>query len=162
MIEDELISFLQEGPKIGEKAFRDRFGYCPRGLLRVLTGTIILKYKERGLVAYRLMEDVFINDNNLDGLELDTSVPTSDFMELINDPILPPVIEEPEYIDQPIEDDFDPFIWEQELPEKIREKYLQLSNERKDELIGLSHAELQEILFPVEKRNSFLRRIFKR
>lgn len=71
MIEDDLISFLQEGPKIGEQSFRDRFGYCPRGLLRVLTGTVLFKYKVGNKVAYRLIEDVFIQDNELDGLDLD-------------------------------------------------------------------------------------------
>ncbi len=71
MIEDDLITFLQEGPKIGEQTFRDRFGHCPRGLLRVLTGTIIHKYKVGNKVAYRLMEDIFIQNNELDGLNLD-------------------------------------------------------------------------------------------
>ena len=71
MNEDDLIDFLKDGPKIGERVFRDKFGTCPRALLNLLADTVLIKYKVKGVVAYKLMEDVFIQDNMLDDLSLD-------------------------------------------------------------------------------------------
>jgi len=71
--EDDLLEFLKEGQKIGEQTFRDRFGYCPRGLLNVLVGTVLLKGKVGKRVSYTLMDNVFIRDASDDeDLELST------------------------------------------------------------------------------------------
>lgn len=60
--ENDLLDFLKEGQKIGEQTFRDRFGYCPRGLLNVLIDTILIKELVDGKVAYKLIDGAFIRD----------------------------------------------------------------------------------------------------
>ena len=62
--ENDLIDFLNEGPKVGEQIFREKFGYCPRGLLRILVGTILHKYKVGNLVAYQMINENFITENS--------------------------------------------------------------------------------------------------
>jgi len=60
--ENDLLDFLKEGQKIGEQTFRDRFGYCPRGLLNVLIDTVLTKELVDGKVAYKLIDGAFIRD----------------------------------------------------------------------------------------------------
>lgn len=168
MDEDDLIEFLREGPKVGEKSFRDRFGYCPRGLLRVLTGTIVYKYKERGLVTYRLMEDVFINDEEIDDLILDNEVNLSDSIYLGDNSFLERVLPQEEIDKEPIptndfSQDFhlNPKLFTINFNLRVQIENSSMSNEEINKLLAKSEEEIFQILNPPKKRKSFLGRIFK-
>ena len=170
MLEDDLIDFLREGPKIGEQVFRDRFGYCPRGLLRILTGTLIYKYRQRGLVAYRLMEDVFINDDDLDGLKLDDEdeqLIIDPFKDLNKDKEKTSLAEisktDVDLMDSSeTERNIDVELMNLDLDIRmaIMEKEMKPSEIKK--LLKKPMDEIKEILFPKPKRKSFLKRIFSR
>lgn len=158
-MDEDLIGFLEEGPKVGEKVFRDRFGFCPRKLLNMLVGTYIYKYKERGLVAYRLMEDVFFNDPNLENLQLDNNeiIPSS-LNDLILEPVKETITKTVQVIDKT--DITEEHVWEMQLPFETRRAFLSLSEDRRKEVVGLSEVELNEILFP--KRKLFSHRVFRK